>query len=374
MNANPNGRRPGTSNDRSRGSARRSTAAVSASRRALLAGLASAFAVSSFLPFGAALFAAPVSPTKISLAVGGKATLYYLPLTLAERLGYFREEGLEVEISDFSGGSRSLQALLGGSAEVVAGAYEHTIEMATMGQRLKAFVLLGRNPGISLGIAKAKAASYQWPKDLKGMRVGVTAPGSSTNMMVDHLLHSVGLKPDDVSIVGVGTGPSAVAAMRSGELDALVNVEPAMRLLERSGDIVVVAVSATQRGVKNVFDGPMLAGSLYARADFLRDRPEAAQALANAMVRTLLWLQHATPEQIAAAVPPEYLLGDKALYLDALTRVMPTYSPDGLIAPSGVKHSYDVLATHNAGVRRALLKLDQTFDNAFVEKALQKYR
>jgi NitT/TauT family transport system substrate-binding protein len=319
-------------------------------------------------------WAATADPMRVTLAVGGKATLYYLPLTVAERLGYFRDEGLTVEIADFPGGSRSLQALVGGSADVVAGAYEHTIVMQTMAQKLKAFVLLGRNPGISLGIARAQAAHYQWPKDLKGMKVGVTAPGSSTHMMLDHLLHSVGLKPDDVSVIGVGTGPNAVAAMRSGQIDALVNVEPAMRLLERSGDLVVVAETATQKGAKAVFDGPMLAGSLYARMEFLRDRPEATQALANAMVRALVWLQRATPEQVAALVPPDYLLGDKALYIEALARVMPTYSPDGLIPAAGVKHSHEVLATHNAGVRRALLWLDQTYDNTFVQKALQKYR
>ena len=293
---------------------------------------------------------------------------------MAERLGYFRDEGLQVEFADFPGGARSLQALLGGSADVVAGAFEHTIVMQTMAQKVRAFVLLGRNPGISLGISKARAAHYQWPKDLKGMRVGVTAPGSSTHMMVNHLLHSVGLTPDDVAIVGVGTGPTAVAAMRSGQLDALANVEPAMLLLERAGDIVVVQETATAKGAKAVFDGPMLAASLYTRTTFLTERPEAAQALANAMVRALAWLQRATPEQVVALVPPEYLLGEKALYMEALARVMPTYSPDGLIPAAGVRHSYDVLATHHAGVRRALLSLEQTYDNTFVQKAHQKAR
>ena len=316
--------------------------------------------------------AATAEAMRVSLAVGGKATLYYLPLTVAERLGYFSDEGLQIEFSDFPGGSRSLQAMVGGSADIVAGAFDHTIVMQTMAQSLKAFVLLGRNPGISLGIARARAARYQWPKDLKGMTVGVTAPGSGTHMMLNHLLHSVGLTPDDVSIVGVGTGASAVAAMRTGELDALVNVEPVMRLLERSGDIVVVAETATAKGAKAVFDGPIMAACLYARSEFLRDRPEAAQAMANAMVRALAWLQRATPDQVASLVPPDYLLGERALYLEAYARVASTYSPDGLISAAGVRHNYDVLATHNAAVRRARLSLDRTYDNSFVQKALAR--
>jgi hypothetical protein len=67
--------------------------------------------------------------SKVSIAVGGKAAFYYLPLTIAEQLGYFKDEGLDVEISDFAGGARALQAVVGGSADVVSGAYEHTINM-----------------------------------------------------------------------------------------------------------------------------------------------------------------------------------------------------------------------------------------------------
>ena len=171
----------------------------------------------------------------ITIAVGGKTTLFYLPLTLAERLGYFKDEGLTVEIPDFAGGAKSLQALIGGSADIVAGGFDHTIHMQTMAQKLSAFVLLSTNPGIAMGVAKAKAANYTWHKDLKGMKVGVTAPGSTTHMMLDHLLASVHLKPDDVSVIGVGTGPQAVAAMKSGQIDAMVNVEPVMTLLEKQG-------------------------------------------------------------------------------------------------------------------------------------------
>src|ERR1700756_5640668 len=82
--------------------------------------------------------------TKVTIAVGGKNGLYYLPLTIAERLGYFKDEGLDVEISDFAGGAKSLEALVGGSVDVVAGAYEHTINMQVKGQHIRAFALMGR--------------------------------------------------------------------------------------------------------------------------------------------------------------------------------------------------------------------------------------
>ena len=155
---------------------------------------------------------------KISIAVGGKTLFYYLPLTIAERLGYFKDEGLSVEISDFPGGAKALQAMVGGSVDMVSGSFEHTINMQAKGIAIEAVVLQGRYPAIVLGLKKDKAAGFKSGKDLKGLKIGVTAPGSSTNMFVSNLLAKDGLPPDAVSIIGVGAGASAVAAMsvRSG--------------------------------------------------------------------------------------------------------------------------------------------------------------
>jgi len=319
--------------------------------------------------------AAVPEKARVVLAVGGRTTLYYLPLTLADRLGYFKDEGLDVEIDDFPGGSRALQALIGHSADVVSGAYEHTIVMQTLAQKVQAFVLQGMNPGLELGIRKDRAGEYSWAKDLKGMRIGVSAPGSSTHMLVNHLLASVGLTPDDVSVIGVGTGASAVAAMRGGQIDALSSVEPVMTLLERSGDMKIVVETITDKGVREVFGGSMPAATLYARLDFIEQNPNTVQALTNAIVRALLWLQHHTTEDVLKVVPPEYLLGDKALYAASFERLRPTYSKDGLIPKKGVDNSYKVLLAHNNAVRRApVVWINQTYTNTFVEKALQLYR
>ena len=310
----------------------------------------------------------------VTIAVGGKATLYYLPLSLAEHLGYFKDEGLNVEINDFQGGSKSLQAMIGGSADVVAGAFEHNIVMQTLAQKMTAFVLIAMNPGVSVGVVKAKAAGYRSPLGLKGMRVGVTAPGSGTHMIINHLLASAGLTPDDIIPVGVGTGATAIAAIRSGELDAICNVEPAMTLLEQQGLITIVHETITDKGTFKVFGGSIPAGTLYTKQSFMQKNPNTVQALANAMVRALVWLSKATPEEVVKVVPPEYLLGDRALYLSALKRLKPTYSKDGLMPQRGVDQAYKVLQSTNQAVRRApVLFLQQTFDNSFAQRAFEKF-
>jgi NitT/TauT family transport system substrate-binding protein len=323
---------------------------------------------------GGPLHAAP-EKQKVVIAVGGKAALYYLPLTLAERLGYFKDEGLDVQILDFAGGSKALQAMMGGSADVVAGGFDHVIILRARGQKLKAFVLMVATPSLALGISKQRAVSYKSPRDLKGMKIGVTAPGSSTHIFVNHLLASVGLSPDDVSIIGVGTGPTAVAAMRAGRIDAIVNVEPAITMLERSRTIKVVTETMSEAGSRAVFGDLLPAGSLYTKEEFLQRNPETAQALANAMVRALKWLRTASAEDILKVIPPEFMLNDRATYLAALERSRPGYSRTGQIPPSGAATLYRVLRSFDPAVQSAIdLDVHRCYEDKLTKRANDQTR
>ena len=326
------------------------------------------------LPLGAQAQAKPEKP-KVSIAVGGKAAFYYLPLTIAERLGYFKDEGLEVEISDFEGGSKALQAVVGGSADVVSGAWENTIDQQPKGLQLQGFVLQGRYPMICVALAKGKAATYKSPKDLKGLKIGVSAPGSSTNRMVLHILAKGGLKGDDVSIIGVGTSAGVVAAITNGQVDAVSNLDPAIAILENMGAVVLIANTRTAKGTEEVFgSADMPAGALYAPISFVQKNPNTVQALTNAMVRALLWLQKATPEQVVATVPPAYLLGNKDAYLASYIRLKEAFSPDGLFTEAGAQNTLKYLAAFNTAIKPSEIKLAQTFDNSYAQKALAKYK
>ena len=285
------------------------------------------------------------------LGVGGKSSLYYLPLTLAERLGYFREQGLNVTITDFGGGSKSLQSLIGGSADVVTGAYEHTIRMQSKGQDIAAVIELGRFPGMVLAVRKDKAAQVKSFGDLKGMKIGVSAPGSSTNFFVNALIARDGVKPDEVSIIGVGTGLSAVAAVKKGEIDAIVNLDPVMTKLEQDGDIVILADSRTDEGNMKLFGGNNPAAVVYLKTDFISKNPVTVQHLVNAFYKAIKWL------------------GDKALYLSAFKASKPMYSRTGIITPQGMQNGQNLLLQFDPEMKDAKIDLNRTFDDRFVKKA-----
>jgi len=312
--------------------------------------------------------AAEVEKKDISLGVGGKQLLYYLPLSIAETKGYFKEEGLNVTISDFKGGSQSLQALVGGSADVVTGAYEHTIRMQAKGQDIRAVIELGRFPGIVLGVKKELASKVKSAADLKGMKIGVTAPGSSTAMFAAYVLAKAGVKADEVAFVGVGTGAGAVAAIKSGSVDAISNLEPAISSLERDGLLTILADSRTEDGTKAIFGGTNPAGVLYTKADFIEKNPRTVQALVNALYKALKFIETATPEDIAAAVPQDYYLNDKPLYLAAVKNSIPSYSKSGVISESGMKAALELLS-YDESIATAKIDMSKTFDGRFVAKA-----
>ena len=310
---------------------------------------------------------------KVTIAVGGKNLLYYLPLTIAEQRGYFKDEGLDLTIVDFAGGSRALQAVVGGSADVVSGAFEHTINMQHKGQRMRALVLQGRAPQIVLGINPKTLPNFKTVADLKGKKVGVTAPGSSTNVMVNFALAKVGLKPSDVSIVGVGAGNGAVAAMRSGQIDALSNLDPVITQLQRSGDLKIVSDTRVVAESDKLFGGPMPAGCLYAMQTFIDKNPATVQALVNAMVRADKWIQRAGPSEIINTVPDSYLLGDRAVYIDAFLAAKGALSPDGLFPEKGAATAMRALASADPEIAKAKLDLAAVWTNDFVRKANARY-
>ena len=322
-----------------------------------------------------AVFAQPkLEKSKVSIAVGGKAGFYYLPLTIAEQLGYFKAEGLEVEISDFAGGARALQALVGGSADVVSGAYEHTINMQSKAQFIQSIVLMGRAPQIAVGVSTKALPAYKSIADLKGKKIGVSAPGSSTNMVANLILSRGGLKASDVSFVGVGTSAGALAALRSGQIDAMSNIDPVMTMLEQKGDVKIITDTRTLKGTQEVFGGPMPAACFYTHAEFVQKNPNTCQALANAIVHGLKWLQTAGPSDIIKTVPENYLLGDRALYLASFNKVREAISLDGVIPEEGTRTALKALASFEPSIKADKIELAKTYTNDFARRAKDKFK
>jgi NitT/TauT family transport system substrate-binding protein len=310
---------------------------------------------------------------EVTIAVGGKALIYYLPLTIAELRGYFKDEGLDVKVIDFAGGSKALQAVVGGSADVVSGAFEHPINLQSKGQAYRSFALQGRAPMIVLGVSTKTMPDYKTPADLKGKKIGVTAPGSSTNMMASFFLAQHGLKPSDVSFIGVGAGAGAITALRSGQIDAIANLDPVISTLVKEDAIKVISDARTLADTRSIFGGNMPAACLYTAQSFLDKNPNSAQAMANAIVRADKWIQAANADEIASTVPQQYLLGDPDLYKLALQGNREALSPDGMVPEDGPQTALKALAAFVENFKPDEIDLSKIWTNDFAVKANEKY-
>jgi NitT/TauT family transport system substrate-binding protein len=322
-----------------------------------------------FAPNAGPAKAADLEKPSLRLAVGGKVLVAYLPLTIAERRGYFTKEGLTVEISDFQGGGKALEALVGGSADVGCGAYEHTLYMAAKSQSIKAIALQANSFGLVVGIQKDKAPAYHDLKDLKGMKVGVTGVGSASHVGLKMLLAKAGMNDTDVSVIAVGGGAASVAAVTSGKLDAIANFDPAISLLQRDNAIKTILDTRTEKDLDYLYGGPFAASAFYMDARFVEKNPKTVQAFANAISAALAWLGQASTDEIVAAVPPEYYAGDRALYRAMIESNRGRVSPDGRITPEAAERTYKNLAAFETTIKTAKIDLAKTYDNSFVERA-----
>ena len=314
--------------------------------------------------------AGKLEKTSLVLGVGGKPLLYYLPLTIAERQGFFKEQGLTVEIQDFGGGSKSLQSLVGGSVDCVTGAYEHTIRMQAKGIDIRSVCELGRFPAIVIAVRKEFAARVKSAADFKGLKIGVTAPGSSTYIMAAYAMNKAGLKPSEAAFIGIGSGASAVAAIKRGDVDAISHLDPVIAKLEEDGDIVTLIDTRTEAGTRALFGGSNPAAVVYLKQDFIDANPNTTQAIVNAFVKALKWLKKAKPEDVAASVPEEYTLGDKTLYLKAVKNSLESYSRTGIVTPAGQQSIYAMLKALDPELSSSNVDLSKTFDGRFVAKAV----
>lgn len=313
---------------------------------------------------------------KVAIAIGGSISqMNKVPFVVAYYKGFFKDEGLEVENSDFQSGTAALQALIGGSADVAEMAYEHTLRLQAKNVSLTCLTVFGRYPGNILVVRQSLAGTVKTVADLKDHVIGVSAPGASTQNFAAGLLERAGVPWKSATYVSVGTGSSAVSAMRTGRtVDALVNLDPAITELVNHNEAFILVDSRTAEGSRAAFGGDYLADCLGVKTDFLKANPNTAQAIANATVRAMQWLKTASVDDIIAILPKEFYKVDEAVYRESIAKNLPEFTWDGIVTPEAAHDVLNAIAVLEPALKTAKIDFATTYDNALVERALQKYR
>ncbi|HZR97374.1 MAG TPA: ABC transporter substrate-binding protein [Chloroflexota bacterium] len=326
------------------------------------------------LPPGAPAATVP-ERKKLTIGVGGQELFIYLPATLARQLGYFEQAGLDVEIVNFQGGGKALEALVGGGIDAVVGFYDHTIQAQPKGIALTMVVVYDRYPGIVLLADPEASPPVRDFADLRGQTVGITSFGSSTHFTLNYLLARAGILQDEVSIVQIGTGSASVAAMENGKVTVGLFLDPAATRLLEAGKARVIWDTRSEHDTVAAFGGPYPAGGMYTTRERLEQMPNAIQAAVAASLRTLDWIQDHSAADVADRMPPDFYGGDKRLYVDSLAASLALFSPDGLMPESGPASVLNVLKLSDPVVREApAIDLAATYSNRFVEAVRQTAR
>lgn len=295
--------------------------------------------------------------SRVTVSVPLLSDLGCLPLVVAEQLGFFHAEGLEVTWVEG-----------GGAADVVCGPFEQVLQQQARGVYRPAFALLGRAPGVALGVATRQLPQWRQMSDLRGRRIGIAVAGNTAHVMAQLVLLRAGVAPADWQLVPVGGAASALQAVRAGQVDALCGGEPAMTLLEQRAELRIVSDARSLKGAQAVFGGPMPADCLHAPQEFIQRYPGVCQALTSGVVRALRWLQTAGPSDLLRAVPEAYRMGDLGMYIAAFERMRETYSTDASVPAEGARTAQRALASFEPLLHAERINLARSYTNVFAAR------
>jgi NitT/TauT family transport system substrate-binding protein len=321
----------------------------------------------------AALLLAAVAPsaaqTKVKIMVGGIDKQIYLPAKLAERLGYFKDEGLDVELFNSTSGSQAATALLAREVQAVVGFYDHTIDLQSKGKFITNVVQLLVAPGEVELVKADDADKLKDPKNWKGQALGVTGLGSATDFLTRFLAVKAGLKANEITTIPVGAGDTLITALQQGKIVAGMTTEPTIARAVKMGVAKVGIDLRTPEATRAALGGDYPASCVYMDAGYLAQNPETAQKIVNAFVKTLKWVASHSPEEIADQMPKDYLAGERDLYVQGLQQSKAMFSPDGRM-PNGAPESVlSILAAFNPTVAGKKIDLSKTYTTDFVAKA-----
>lgn len=336
------------------------------------------------LPCGAVVRATPVNDaaaradaanpgsTRVLLAISGRGALQHLPLLLAEQFGWFAEAGLDVEVSDLPSQARVAQALASGAADFACGPFDQLLVAPSRAPATQAFVLLCHAPQVALGYSTRALPGRPAVADLRGRKLGIAAPGTASHLMAQHVLLHAGLSSSDVSFISVGSATGAMAALRSGQIDALCHGEPVLTQLLQRGELRLEADGRTTAGTQQVFGGVLPSACLYSNAETLQRKAAVAQALSHTTVRALRWLRTVGARDLMRAVPESHLFGDRGVYLEAFQAMRETFSADGLMPEDGPRTALKAHLRFDSALRADTLDLARTYTNEFSRRARER--
>jgi NitT/TauT family transport system substrate-binding protein len=305
---------------------------------------------------------------KVSIMVGGYEKQIYLPAKLAEGLGYFKAEGLDVELLNEGSGVDAENEMLAGAVQGVVGFYDHCVDLQTKGKYVESVVQFSQAPG-EVELVSTKHPEIKSMADLRGKSLGVTGLGSSTNFLTQYLMVKSGVPLGEFSSLPVGAGTTFIAAMQQDKIQAGMTTEPTISRLLKTGEARILVDMRTVEQTKAALGGTYPAASLYMSTDWVEKNKATVQKLANAFVKTLKFINTHSGAEIADKMPKDFYAGDKDGYVKALDNGKAMFTADGVMPAGGPETVLAVLSGFSKNVKGKTVDLSKTYTTEFVKNA-----
>ena len=309
---------------------------------------------------------------KITIMVGGLDKQIYLPAKLTDVLGFYKEEGIDVETLTEPAGVQAEVAMLAGEVQATVGFYDHNIDLQSKGKQTISVVQLLQAPGEVELVGTKASATLKSAADFKGKKLGVTGLGSSTYFLTQFLAVKNGVSAKDFTPIAVGAGDTFIAAMKQGAIDAGMTTEPTVTRMVKTGDAKVLIDMRDPAKTKEALGGPYPASCLYMLGSWANAHQEQVQKLVNAYVKTMKWIAGHSAAEITDKMPRDYYAGDKDGYIQALGDSKAMFTADGLMPAGGPEQVLKVMQAFSPSVMGKTIDLSKTYTNKYVEAALKK--
>ena len=311
---------------------------------------------------------AATAADKVTIIVGGYEKHIYLPAKLAEGLGYFKAEGLDVELLNEASGVDAENEMLAGAVQGVVGFYDHCVDLQTKGKYVESVVQFSQAPG-EVELVSTKHPEIKSMADLRGKSLGVTGLGSSTNFLSQYLMVKSGVPLGEFSTIPVGAGTTFIAAMQQDKIQAGMTTEPTISRMLKTGDARILVDLRTLEKTKLALGGAYPAASLYMSTDWVEKNKPLVQKLANAFVKTLKFINTHSAAEIAEKMPKDFYAGDKEGYIKALADGKAMFTADGVMPQGGPETVLAVLSAFSKNVKGKTVNLGKTYTTEFVKNA-----
>ena len=322
------------------------------------------------LGLAAAVFVsgASLAADKVTIIVGGYEKHIYLPAKLAEALGYFKAEGLDIDLLNEASGVDAENEMLAGAVQGVVGFYDHCVDLQTKGKYVQSVVQFSQAPG-EVELVSTKHPEIKSMADLRAKSLGVTGLGSSTNFLSQYLMVKSGVPLGEFSTIPVGAGTTFIAAMQQDKIQAGMTTEPTISRMLKTGDARILVDMRTLEKTKQALGGAYPAASLYMSTDWVEKNRPTVQKLANAFVKTLRFIHTHSAAEIADKMPKDFYAGDKEGYIKALADGKAMFTSDGVMPQGGAETVLAVLSAFSKNVKGKTVDLSKTYTSEFVKNA-----